>query len=114
MTGSPAVDEEQSWTCIGCAMTARYRPPRSGSTPSGWVRGTRGWLCLNCRREEVVTAVPSTRDAASRAARRRALIEFELGRDPGASDGQIAGRAKTSAATVRPIRAELLSRDAPA
>ena len=101
-----------SWTCVDCAMTASYRSPRSGTTPSGWAQGPRGWLCLTCRREEVVNAVPSTRDAASRTARRQALVEFELRRDPGASDGQIAGRAKTSPMIVRPIRAELRTRGA--
>jgi len=71
------------------------------------VDGPRGWICLNCRREEVIAAVPITRDAEGRAARRRALTEFELIRDPEATDGQIAKRANTAPRIVRPIRAEL-------
>lgn len=71
------------------------------------MEGDRGWLCLGCRREEVVAAVAVSSDDAGRASRRRALTEFELRRDPSASDGQIARRVKTSPAVVRPVRAAL-------
>jgi hypothetical protein len=102
-------DAPQSWTCVDCSMIASYSPPHSGPAPEGWENGARGWLCLNCRRNAVVAAIPSTRDAEGRAARRQALIEFELLRTPDASDGQIAGRAHTSAAVVGPVRADLLA-----
>ena len=95
-----------SWTCVDCAVTATYTSS-STATPRSWIHGTRGWLCLNCQREEVIASVPTTPDDESRKARRRALIEFELRRDPEASDGQVARRAHTSTSTVRPVRAEL-------
>jgi hypothetical protein len=89
-------------------MVASFSEPVSSSSrPSGWVRGDRGWICLDCQREEIRASVPSTGDADGRAERRRAMVEFELRRDPEASDGLIAKRSKTSSVIVRPIRAEL-------
>ena len=102
-----AQPKAQRWTCVDCAMVASYTPPKSGPPPSGWLEGSRGWLCLTCRREEVIAAVPMTHDAEARLARRSALIEFELIRDPAASDGQIAQRAHTATRIVRPVREEL-------
>jgi hypothetical protein len=46
--------------------------------------------------------------AEQKAKRRRALTEFELRRDPEASDQLIAKRAGCSTAAVRPIRDALL------
>jgi hypothetical protein len=42
-----------------------------------------------------------------KAQRRRALTEFELRRDPGASDQVIAKRARCTTASVRPVRSAL-------
>lgn len=103
-----AMSESPRWTCVDCAMVASFSAPVPRSAqPSGWRRGARGWLCLDCQREEVRASVPTTNDANGRNKRRRALVEFELRRDPQASDGQIAKRSSTSPAVVRPIRAEL-------
>jgi hypothetical protein len=46
--------------------------------------------------------------AETKAQRRRALTEFELRRDPDASDQLIGSRAHCSSKAVQPIRAELL------
>ena len=46
--------------------------------------------------------------AEQKAHRRRALTEFELRRDPGASDQVIAKRARCTTASVRPVRTALL------
>jgi hypothetical protein len=89
-------------------MVSRFSAPVSRSArPSGWRRGARGWLCLDCQREEVRAAVPSARDTDGRAARRRALVEYELRRDPEAPDGLIAKRSQISPHIVGPIRVEL-------
>ena len=47
-----------------------------------------------------------------RANRRRALTEFELRRDPDASDQLIAKRARCSTAAVRPVRSALMEQGA--
>src|SRR5688572_4182550 len=100
-------EERQTWTCVDCAVVVSFSSQGAAPAPPSWRDGPRGWLCLNCQREEVAAAAPSAPDAESRTERRRALTEFELLRDPEATDGQIARRAKTSPAVVRPIRAEL-------
>ncbi len=96
-----------TWTCLDCGVVASFDPPRTNGAPDGWAEGERGWLCLNCRREAVVAGVDGENREARQSDRRRALTEFELLRDPGASDGAIARRAKTSSATVKPVRAQL-------
>jgi hypothetical protein len=48
-------------------------------------------------------------EAGRSARRRRALTEFELLRDPEASDQLIAKRARCPTASVRPVRAALLA-----
>jgi hypothetical protein len=96
-----------SWTCVDCGVTASFDPPRRQAVPDGWTKDDRGWLCLGCRREAVAATITVTNDGAGRSERRRALTEFELLRDPAASDGQIARRAHTSPAVVRPVRAEM-------
>jgi hypothetical protein len=52
--------------------------------------------------------------AGATARRRRALIEFELLRDPAASDRLIAKRANCLTAFVRPVRAALRKAGRPA
>ena len=96
-----------SWTCIECGVVASFATEPADRTPDGWTSDKRGWLCLGCRRDEVVAAVTATSDQPGRTAQRRALTEFELLRDPAASDGQIAQRIHTSPGVVRPVRAEL-------
>jgi hypothetical protein len=96
-----------SWTCVDCRVTASFGPAQGKALPDGWQNGKRGWLCLGCRRDEVAAAAEATSVAAGGVAGRRALAEFELLRDPDASDGQIARRVHTSPAVIRPVRAEL-------
>lgn len=96
----------KTWTCVGCNVTASFEPPHKG-TPEGWIKQPRGWLCLHCRREEVVASATAETREGRRVERRAALAEFELLRDPDAPDGAIAQRIKTSTAIVRPVRARL-------
>jgi hypothetical protein len=106
MTAS-ATETGKSWTCVGCRVVSRYQPPRSRPAPEGWTQGARGWLCLHCRREEVVARATGETKAELNSSRRRALAEFELLRDPEAADIVIARRVRCAAAVVRPIRASL-------
>lgn len=97
----------KTWTCVDCGVAASYAPPHTGPAPEGWIKQSRGWLCLHCRREEVMASATSETREERRKERRGALAEFELLRDPEASDGAIAARIKTSTAIVRPVRARL-------
>ena len=78
--------------------------------PGGWAK-TKGkrskWLCLNCRREEVMDKAAAKDGADTWAPRRQALIEFELKRDPEATEVEVAKRAQCSSATVRKVRKNL-------
>ena len=66
------------------------------------------WLCLRCRRERVMAEASTVAAEGGKARRRRALTEFELLRDPEASDHLIAKRAQCPTPVVRPVRAALL------
>lgn len=104
---SMAPRDAQSWTCRDCGVVASFDPPRPSGAPEGWARSEDGWLCLNCRREAVIAGVEGESRKERQSDRRRALMEFELLRDPEASDGAIARRARTSSVMVRPVRAQL-------
>ena len=75
--------------------------------PEGWVRVDGDWRCLACRRTEVLDAAAATGKSGATTTRRRALAEFELLRDPTASDRVIAKRVKCNTASVAPLRAAL-------
>jgi hypothetical protein len=94
-----------SWTCGRCRVRTSFSPGADEPLePEGWVNVNGEWRCLACRREEVLDAVTGTSGGT---ARRRALAEFELLRDPSASDRVIAKRVKCNTASVTPIRAAL-------
>ena len=98
----------KTWTCSRCGVTTSFAP---GSTeplePSGWAQTGAEWRCLSCRRLEVVEASGPTSAKDAPARRRRALTEFELRRDPTASDRVIAKRANCPTGTVVSVRAAL-------
>lgn len=96
------------WTCDGCGVTVSFTDPaQAPEQPAGWARQGRTWLCLTCRRNEVSAAISGATEAKLKGARRRALTEFELLRDPTAADGEIAKRVRCATVHVKPIRAEL-------
>jgi hypothetical protein len=98
----------KQWTCDGCGVTVSFQDPaQAPEQPAGWAKSGRTWLCLNCRREEVAAAISGETEAKTKGARRRALTEFELLRDPTAPDGEIAKRVRCATVHVKPIRAEL-------
>jgi hypothetical protein len=87
-------------------MTTSFKAgAKAPARPEGWAKEKGQWRCLRCRREEVVEAVSD--QGGDKAAQRRALIEFELLREPEANDRDIARRAGCQAPLVGPVRAEL-------
>lgn len=98
----------KTWTCSRCGVTASFAPGSDEPIePIGWAQDGAEWRCLSCRRLDVVEASgpASGKDASAR--RRRALTEFELLRDPTASDRVIAKRANCPTTTVVSVRAAL-------
>jgi hypothetical protein len=77
-----------------------------GSKPEGWAKEGKEWHCLRCRRELVMEAAAEEGDNG-KAAQRKALTEFELMRDPEATDREIARRVKCPSGLVKPIREAL-------
>jgi hypothetical protein len=98
----------ENWTCGRCRVTASFASgPDRPAEPMGWARANGEWRCLGCRRVEVVEAAAPENGTGASAARRRALTEFELLRDPSAPDRVIARRAKCPTRMVIPVRAAL-------
>jgi hypothetical protein len=97
----------RKWSCARCGVVASFSSQGTGQEPEGWERQGREWRCLNCRREEAMDVASTETDSEGKRLRRRALIEFELLRDPEATDQLVAKRARCSAALVAPVRAEL-------
>ena len=98
----------RSWTCDRCRVKTSFSPGTDEpDEPEGWARVDGEWRCLACRRTEVLDAAASIGGSGASPTRRRALAEFELLRDPTASDRVIAKRVKCNTASVRPIRAAL-------
>ena len=99
-----------SWTCSRCQVTVTFRRDGSKrSCPTGWALREGEWRCLGCRRAEVADSASGGSQAGQAARRRRALTEFELLRDPDASDQLIAKRVHSPTAAVRAVREALLS-----
>jgi len=98
----------RTWTCSRCDVTATFEAGGSEQrSPTGWAEHGGEWRCLGCRRAEVAeSAFDGSQDGRS-ARRRLALTEFELLRDPSASDQLIAKRVRCPTASVRPVRRAL-------
>jgi hypothetical protein len=99
---------DRMWTCSRCQVTVTFPPGgQQPLSPTGWARCDGAWRCLGCRRQQVAENA-SAGTGSDRSKRRRwALTEFELVRDPGASDQLIAKRVRCPTALVRPVRASL-------
>jgi hypothetical protein len=111
---APADAEQASeWTCARCEMTLSFAPeverPR---LPATWARQDGVLYCLSCRREmageEGIEGldedVPQEKRIRMRA---QARLAFEIGRDPGRPDNEIAKACRTSTVAVRKARARL-------
>ena len=99
----------RTWHCTRCGLTTSFSDDApKGSKPEGWAKENGEWRCLRCRREEVMEAAAAEAGNEGKAAQRRALTEFELIRNPDASDREIARRVKCPSGLVGPIRDELI------
>jgi hypothetical protein len=97
----------RAWRCSSCGVSVSYAADRAPKQPEGWAKRSGKWLCLRCRREQVMDKAASKNGAQGWASRREALMEFELLRTPEESDVVIAKRANCSTAHVRKARAGL-------
>ena len=98
----------KTWTCTRCGVKASFAPGSEDTgPPSGWARTGREWRCLGCRRLEAIEATGPTNAKEAPARRRQALTEFELLRDPTASDRVIAKRANCPTGKVVSVREAL-------
>ena len=96
-------------------MTVRFAPGFDPpEIPDGWGDDGDGLACLGCRRRRVVEIAEArfAEDARKgwkyRRAVQRALVEFELRRDPHRPDQSITRVARTTAKTVAEIRRGLV------
>jgi hypothetical protein len=105
--------EAVSWTCARCEMTVSFADeverPR---LPSTWGREDGVLYCLSCRRDMAGEAGlegidEDTPNEKRIQIRSQARIEFEINRDPGRPDNQIAKACRTSTVAVRRARARL-------
>jgi hypothetical protein len=106
----------QKWTCDDCGVTASRLDGRPATEPNGWADSEEGRLCLACRRSRAGEgALDSTPTGISRddyrRIRRTGLIEFEMRRTPGQSNGRIASTCRTSPLTVAAVRRRLEAAD---
>lgn len=99
--------------CARCRMTTRWIPAEKGEKkPPNWIERGDDAYCLNCRRElaveEALEEMPADSPAAGRAKiRSRAVVEFEIRRDPDRRDGEIARSARCSVMAVSKARKRL-------
>ena len=80
-----------------------------GSAPPNWVQDTDGrHYCLSCRRERAIDeALEAAGDIgidARAKLRSKAVVRFEIARDPDRTEGEIAKAARTSIGAVRNAR----------
>jgi hypothetical protein len=100
------------WTCDGCGVNVSRAGGERIPMPEAWVRGTDGTFCLLCQRERAaqaaLDAAPEDCTLQARAQlRRAALIEFEVRRRPGHTDGAIAKTCRASVSAVAAARRRL-------
>ena len=106
MSGSAEATEAPSWTCSRCEVTARWMPGAiGGGRPAEWREDGDELYCLGCRRalaaEAGLEAGPEETTNEGRAkARARALVEFEIRRDPDRANSVIARACRTSVPSV--------------
>jgi hypothetical protein len=96
------------WTCAKCAVSVGRIDGGPTRLPASWTESVDGIFCLACSRTRASEAAVATAVGISSGERaqirRRALIEFEIGRDPEASNRTIAHACRTSSAAVAAVR----------
>ncbi|MEZ5077902.1 MAG: hypothetical protein R2725_10700 [Solirubrobacterales bacterium] len=106
MTGKTAAPR---WTCDKCGVSVRRIDGEPVERPPSWTESDAGTFCLGCSRamaaDAAVDAAPRSCSTEERSRiRRKALIRFEIGRDPAAPDRTIAQACRTSTAAVAAVR----------
>jgi hypothetical protein len=104
------------WECARCGVSTGRMDGEPSQLPETWATTAGDTLCLGCRRERVGEAAVDTADTAETAVsreervkiRRRALIEFEIGRMPEAPNRTIAQACHTSPPAVAAIREAMI------
>jgi hypothetical protein len=100
------------WKCNDCRVRVTFAPDASCPAdsagvhpkPNHWVADEDGWHCLRCQREAILKQ-PTVEGAGTPAQQRRgALVRFELRREPGASNVEVARWVKCTSAQVAEIR----------
>jgi hypothetical protein len=104
--------EAVRWSCARCEVSVGRIDGEPALLPTSWSRAGDQVLCLTCSRAEAgetaMDSAPATSSREDRVRlRRTALIEFEIGRAPEASNRIVALACRTSSATVAAVRAEL-------
>ncbi len=106
------------WTCDACGVCVSRMDGKRVPMPESWVHSEEGTFCLLCRRERAaqaaLDAAPSDSLQARAQLRRAALIEFEVRRRPGHTDGAIAKTCRSSVSAVAAARRRLKLPAAPA
>jgi hypothetical protein len=103
----------RGWICARCLMTSRFAAghERNGPPP-GWDEDGEFAYCLACRRARAAEAgcddagPDSTREDRAKL-RARALVEFEIRRDPDRPNGLIAKTVRCSVPAVIKARRRL-------
>jgi hypothetical protein len=100
------------WICDHCGVSVSRAGGERIPMPEAWAHGEDGVFCLLCRREHAAQAAledaPEDTTLQTRAKlRRAALIEFEVRRRPGHTDGAIAKTCRASVSAVAAARQRL-------
>lgn len=100
------------WTCERCQVSVGRIDGERVAMPASWSQSEEGLHCLACSRalaaEAATERAPADTTPEIRARlRRKALIEFEIGRDPEAPDRTIANACRTSTAAVAAVREKI-------
>jgi hypothetical protein len=107
------------WSCARCAVSVGRMDGEPSVLPPSWSQLDDETFCLTCSRARAgEAAMESAPDASSREERvrlrRTALIEFEIGRVPEASNRVVALACRTSGAAVAAVRDRMEQSAAPA
>jgi hypothetical protein len=110
-------DVGERWTCGICGTVVRFMPGHGppGELPSGWSRtGRSGMLvCREDRRRQIVAeAEAEARERGEGSeeavwAGKRAMVAFEIDRDPTAPDTRIASRCRLPIPTTSKLHREI-------
>jgi hypothetical protein len=100
------------WSCGRCGVSVGRMDGEPTDLPESWTEVEDEIFCLACSRaragEAATDAAPDVSSREDRARlRRKALIEFEIGRAPEAPNRTIAQACRTSSAAVASVRDRL-------